>query len=250
MALQADMTRRLNHFTLQVSLSCDSGRILSIVGPSGAGKTTILRTIAGLDPPDQGRITIDGETWTDTREKIFVPTRRRSVSMVFQEFPLFPHLNIWKNVCFSAPDKALARHLMERYGIWHLRDARPDAVSGGERQRCAICQALARQPRALLMDEPFSALDPLTRRKLREAVRGMKAELGIPIIHVTHDIREALFLADEILPVVKGRVYHKWLLQFMLTAKDGFQCKDAYREAAEDMFDEIELPLRVKEYMK
>jgi molybdate transport system ATP-binding protein len=139
---------------------------------------------------------------------------------------------------------------MERFGIWHLKDTRPDAISGGERQRCAICQALARQPRALLMDEPFSALDPLTRRKLREAVLGLKAELSIPIIHVTHDIREALFLADDILPVVKGRVFHKWLLQFMLTAKGGFQCKDNDRETAEEMFDEIELPIRIKEYMR
>jgi molybdate transport system ATP-binding protein len=250
MGLQAEIKKKLKHFTLDVSLSCDAGMVLSIVGPSGSGKTTILRNIAGLDAPDAGRITCRNETWTDVEKKISVPTRRRALGMVFQEFPLFPHLNIWKNVCFSAPDKAFARYLMERFGIWHLKNSRPDAISGGEKQRCAICQALARKPRVLLMDEPFSALDPLTRRKLREAILGMKDELGIPIVHVTHDIREALFLADEILPVVKGKVYHKWLLQFMLTAKDGFQCKEAYREAAEDMFDEIELPIRVKEYMK
>jgi ABC-type proline/glycine betaine transport system ATPase subunit len=100
------------------------------------------------------------------------------------------------------------------------------------------------------MDEPFSALDPLTRKKLREAIRGMKHELNIPIIHVTHDIREALFLADEILPIVNGRVFHKWLLQFMLTAKEGFQCNEHSRETTEEMFDEIELPIRVKEYMR
>jgi molybdate transport system ATP-binding protein len=139
---------------------------------------------------------------------------------------------------------------MERFGIWHLKDSRPDAISGGEKQRCAICQALARKPQALLMDEPFSALDPLTRRNLRDALRFMKAELNIPIIHVTHDIREALFLADEILPVVNGRVFHKWLLQFMITAKEGFQCREHSRESAEEMFDEIELPIRIKEYMR
>jgi molybdate transport system ATP-binding protein len=166
--------------------------------------------------------------------------------MVFQEFPLFPHLNVWKNVCFSAPDTALARHLMERFGIWHLKDTRVDAISGGERQRCAICQALARKPGLLLMDEPFSALDPLTRRKLREAFRSMKHELSIPILHVTHDIREALFLADEILPVVRGRVCHKWLLQFMLSAREGFSCTDAAHELHED----IDLPVRIKEYMR
>ena len=246
MPLQADMAKKLNHFTLQVSLSCDAGHVLSIVGPSGAGKSTILRIIAGLDTPDGGVITVGETTWTDTAGKVLVPTRRRALGMVFQEFPLFPHLNIWKNVCFSAPDIELARHLMERFGIWHLRNARPDAVSGGEKQRCAICQALARQPQVLLMDEPFSALDPLTRRKLREAFRAMKAELNIPILHVTHDIREALFLGDEILPVVRGRVCHKWLLQFMLSAREGFRCTDA----ATELHDDIDLPIRIKEYMR
>lgn len=249
MGISADIVKRLKHFTLRVSLCCPPGEILSIVGPSGAGKTTILRMLAGLDAPDSGSVSHSGETWVDRERKIFVPAPERKLAMVFQEYPLFPHLNVYRNVCFTAPDKAYAGHLMERFGIWHLKDSRPDAISGGEKQRCAICQALARQPRALLMDEPFSALDPLTRRKLRESIRGMKAELGIPVVHVTHDIREALFLADEIMPVVKGRVDHKWLLQFMLTAKDGFQCREYYREAAEkDMFDEIELPIRVKEY--
>lgn len=250
MSLQADMTRRLKHFTLKVSLSCDAGRILSVVGPSGAGKTTILRIIAGLDAPDEGRIAIGNETWTDTQHKVLVPTRRRALGMVFQEFPLFPHLNIWGNVCFSAPDRMLARQLMERFGIWHLRDSMPDAVSGGEKQRCAICQALARRPKVLLMDEPFSALDPLTRRKLREAIRDIKAELSIPILHVTHDIREALFLGDDILPVVRGRVYHRWLLQFMLSAKEGFQCVEPYRDAAQELHEDICLPIRIKEYMR
>lgn len=250
MTLQANITRRLKHYTLKVSLSCEAGKILSIVGPSGAGKTTILRIIAGLDTPDEGSITCGTETWTDMGKRIMIHTRKRTIGMVFQEFPLFPHLSVWKNVCFSAQDKDLARAYMERFGIWHLKDSRPDAISGGEKQRCAICQALARKPQALLMDEPFSALDPLTRRNLRDALRFMKAELNIPIIHVTHDIREALFLADEILPVVNGRVFHKWLLQFMITAKEGFQCREHSRESAEEMFDEIELPIRIKEYMR
>ncbi len=250
MPLQADIRKRLNHFTLQVSLSCGAGRVLSIVGPSGAGKTTILRIIAGLDVPDEGGVTLGGTTWTDTAARVMVPTRRRGLGMVFQDFPLFPHLNVWKNVCFSAPDVSLARQLMERFGIWHLKDTRVDAVSGGERQRCAICQALARKPRLLLMDEPFSALDPLTRRKLREAFRAMKNELSIPILHVTHDIREALFLADEILPVVRGRVCHKWLLQFMLSAREGFSCTDAATGGDSELYEDIDLPVRIKEYMR
>ncbi len=250
MALQADIRKRLDHFDLHVCLSCGAGKVLSIVGPSGAGKTTILRIIAGLDAPDEGVVTMGGVTWTDTAARIMVPTRRRGLGMVFQEFPLFPHLSVWKNVCFSAPDVSLARNLMERFGIWHLKDARVDAVSGGEKQRCAICQALARKPGLLLMDEPFSALDPLTRRKLREAFRAMKHELSIPILHVTHDIREALFLADEILPVVRGRVCHKWLLQFMLSAREGFSCTDAATGGDSELYEDIDLPVRIKEYMR
>jgi molybdate transport system ATP-binding protein len=250
MALDARIKKRLKHFELDVSLSCDEGRLLAIVGPSGAGKTTVVRILAGLERPDYGLITCNGRTWTDTGRKIHVPARKRGIGYVFQEFPLFPNLNVYKNVAFAAKDKKRVKDLLEQFDVWHLRDCKPDRISGGEKQRCVMCQALARSPGVLLLDEPFSALDALTRRKLREMVRSLKSELSIPIIHVTHDIREALFLGDEILPVVKGRVFHKWLLQFMLTAKEGFQCKESYRKAAGDMFDEIELPIGVKEYMR
>lgn len=243
MALEARLRRKLEHFTLDVSLACGGGRLLAIVGPSGAGKTTILRIIAGLERADEGHVTCSGETWADTGCRFSLPTRKRGVGYVFQEFTLFPHLSVYKNVAFAARDERTVEELLRRFGIWHLRDSRPHLISGGERQRCALCQALARQPRALLMDEPFSALDPLTRRRLRETVRGMKAELDIPIIHVTHDLREALILADEILPVVRGRVCHKWLLSFLMTAREGFRCRQG-----DDTRDDIELPLRTGEY--
>jgi molybdate transport system ATP-binding protein len=242
MVLQVDIQKRLDRFELKVYLSCGAGRILSIVGPSGAGKSTILRIIAGLDTPGEAVVRLGGVTWTDTASGVAVPTRRRGIGMVFQEFPLFPHLNLWKNACFSAPEESFARHLMERFGIWHLRDQMPGAVSGGERQRCAVCQALARRPRLLLMDEPFSALDPLTRRRLRDEFRDLKPELSIPILHVTHDIREALSLGDEILPVVRGRVCHKWLLQFMLRTGEGI-CR---RGPSDELREDVELPARIK----
>lgn len=245
MGLEARLRKKLEHFTLDVSLACSDGRLLAVVGPSGAGKTTILRIIAGLEQADEGNVTCGGQTWTDTGHRFSLPTRKRGIGYVFQEFTLFPHLSVYRNVAFAARDEGTVEGLLRRFDIWHLRDSRPHLISGGERQRCALCQALARQPKALLMDEPFSALDPLTRRRLREAVRGMKAEFDIPIIHVTHDIREALHLADEILPVVRGRVCHKWLLQFLMAAREGLRCHET-----QDMDDDIELPLRTRDCLK
>ena len=216
MDLIVRIRKRLPLFDLDVSFACPAENLLALVGPSGAGKTTIIRIIAGLDKPDEGIITFNGQTWVDTEKKIFLPPQERRLGYVFQEYTLFPHLNIYRNVCFAAKKKELVEELMKGLGIWELQDRKPHMVSGGERQRCAIAQALARQPRVLLMDEPFSALDVTTRRKLRQQVKSLKNDLAIPVIHVTHDIDEALFLADDILPLIKGRIMKKWMMQFLL----------------------------------
>lgn len=211
-----------------MALSCGRGRLLAIVGPSGAGKTTIIRIIAGLEPPDRGRIALGDDVWMDTTAGICLPAKARKVGYVFQEFTQFPNLSIYDNVAFAARDKKRVEELLRLFDIYHLRDSRPRRISGGEQQRCAICQALAREPDVLLMDEPFSALDALNRRKLRDMMKMLKRELNIPVIHVTHDIREALLMADDIMPVVHGNVEPKWALQFMLTARefDRSMCKD------------------------
>lgn len=250
MGLDVRIKKRLKDFELNVSFSCEDGKLLAIVGPSGAGKTTIIRTLVGLQKPDQGLITFKDETWTDIEHKIHMPTRKRGVGYVFQEFNLFPHLSIYKNIAFATKDKQKVEDLLRLFDIWHIRESKPHKISGGERQRCAICQALARSPRVLLLDEPFSALDALTRKKLREMVKALKKELHIPIIHVTHDIREALFLADEILPVVKGRVESKWMLQFMLMSREVGRCLGGGISAGDTEEDEIELSINKKEFMR
>ena len=217
MALKAEIRKKLNHFTLDISLACaEEGS--SLVGPSGSGKTTILRIIAGLEKPDEGTITCGEEIWVSTGEAHFFRRRRGALPWFFRTLRCSPPQRVQQRLLCRA-DRSLAEILMKRFGIWHLKDTRPQSISGGERQRAAICQALAREPKVLLMDEPFSALDPITRRKLRMAVAEMKHELKIPIIHVTHDIREALFLGDEIVPVVSGKIFQKWILQFMLTMR-------------------------------
>jgi molybdate transport system ATP-binding protein len=211
MTLDLDVKKRLKYFDMDLSLSCDDGRMLVLIGPSGGGKTTLVRMLAGLSTPDEGRIAFDGETWFDSARGINVTPQKRRIGYVFQEYTLFPHLSLYDNAAFAAADKKEVDDLMELFGIGHLRRRKPHLVSGGERQRCALCQALARRPRMLLLDEPFSALDVVTRRGLREELKSLKNELDFPILYVTHDIGEALFLADEIVPIVDGRIDRGWM---------------------------------------
>jgi molybdate transport system ATP-binding protein len=211
MALDVKVKKRRHGFNIDVSFSCKGGEMLVLIGPSGAGKTTIVRLIAGLDQPDEGRIACGDEIWADSDKGIHQPTRKRRLGYVFQDFPLFPHLTLGANAAFSSQNGAEVDRLMKRFGIYHLRNHKPDKVSGGERQRCAICQALARGPRALLLDEPFSALDVTTRRLLRDDIVVLKGKLGIPMIYVTHDISEALAIADVIVPIVSGKIDRSWI---------------------------------------
>src|SRR5690606_6745432 len=183
-------------------------------------KTTIVRMLAGLEKPDRGTITFGDEVWFDCSRGIHLPPRKRRLGYVFQDYSLFPHLTLFENAAFAAVDHREVNDLLDLFGIGHLRDRKPHQVSGGERQRCAICQALARHPRLLLLDEPLSALDVVTRRGLREEIKSLKGKLSCPIIYVTHDINEALFLADEILPVVDGKADYGWM-QRTITREPG-----------------------------
>ena len=227
MNLYIHIRKQLPHFDLSLELVCPAEKMTVLIGPTGAGKTTLIRIIAGLEKPDEGIIRFGDEVWTDTSRRICLPPQKRRLGYVFQDYTLFPHLNIQDNAAFAAGKKKEAvQQLLERFGLWQLRNRKPDAVSGGERQRCAICQALAREPRLLLLDEPFSALDVFTRRDLRDELRQMKEELSIPIVYVTHDVNEALYLADDIVPLVEGRVDREWL-QRSITRVDDRRCDRA-----------------------
>lgn len=209
--ISINLKKKLKYFNLDISFSCTAGTMLVMIGPSGGGKTSIIRMIAGLDQPDEGKIVFKNEVWFDSAECLFKTPQKRRVGYVFQDYTLFPHLNLYENAAFAAADRDEVDELFDLFKINHLRNRKPHLVSGGERQRCAICQALATRPRVLLMDEPFSALDVVTRRDLREELRNLKGRFSFPVIYVTHDINEALFLADEILPVVDGTVDAGWI---------------------------------------
>lgn len=211
MQLSVSLKTRLSFFDIDITFECPERKMLVMIGPSGGGKTSIIRMIAGLDKPDKGIIRYHDRIWFDSDQRINVEPRKRRLGYVFQDYTLFPHLNLYNNAAFAAVDKKEVDELFELFNISHLAKCKPHMVSGGERQRCAICQALARRPQLLLLDEPFSALDAMTRRVLREELKNLKGRFSFPIIYVTHDVNEALYLADKLLPVVQGKVDRNWL---------------------------------------
>jgi len=176
---------------------------VALVGPSGAGKTSVLRAIAGLARPARGRVTCSGDVWFDSEGGIDRRPEERSVGFVFQEYALFPHLSVEQNVVFGGGH---ADGLLRRLRIEHLARVKPSQLSGGERQRVAIARALARGPRVLLLDEPMAALDPHTRGKVRAELHDLLRELALPALLVTHDFEDAAALADRVGVLVDGRL--------------------------------------------
>lgn len=211
MGLVFSFQKRLPNFDLDLDLCCPNGRVMAVVGPSGSGKTTLIRVLAGLERPDHGRVALDGIAWFDSKQRVFMRPQVRKVGYVFQEYTLFPHLSLLDNARFAAKDPALAETHLRRFGIWHLRNDRPDTLSGGERQRGALAQALARQPAVLLLDEPFSALDYATREALQGELSAAADRLEIPVILVTHDLVEAHRVGHRVLPLQEGRRDPAWL---------------------------------------
>ena len=197
-----DLTVPVRGFDVEVALDVGPETV-ALVGPSGAGKTTVLRAIAGLIEPTRRLVAANGEVWFDSERGINRRPEERAVGYVFQEYALFPHLSVERNVGFSGGDSG---DLLERLGIGELAKAKPSELSGGERQRVALARALARKPRILLLDEPMAALDPHTRGRVRAELRTLLRELGLPSILVTHDFLDAAALADRIAVLVEGRI--------------------------------------------
>jgi molybdate transport system ATP-binding protein len=196
---------------LDIALDCAPGELLAIIGPSGAGKSTTLRAIAGLHHPESGSVTCDGEAWLDTSRALDVPTHRRRVGLVFQDYALFPHMTALANVMAAMGHQPAAERapraaaLLARVHLAGLEERRPAELSGGQQQRVAVARALARDPAVLLLDEPFSAVDRATRRRLQVELANLRQGLSIPIILVTHDLDEAASLADRMLLLHRGR---------------------------------------------
>lgn len=197
---------------LDVALACPPGELLALVGPSGSGKSTILRSIAGLYRPHQAEVVVDGEVWSDTSAGTDVPTWQRRVGLVFQSYGLFPHMTALANIEAAlghvpqADRSGRASDLLSLVNLDGLEARCPAELSGGQQQRVAVARALAREPKVLLLDEPFSAVDKMTRGRLYRELAAIRQRLDMPIILVTHDLDEALMLADTLCLLHRGSV--------------------------------------------
>jgi molybdate transport system ATP-binding protein len=204
--------KQLQPIPLEVDFSCPAGNVLAVVGPSGGGKTTLLRMIAGLSVPEQGSITLGEHIWFDSDHGLALSPQQRHLGYVPQHFGLFPLLSALDNILAGLDHLPKAqRHpkalsWLDKVGLGELSKRLPHQLSGGQKQRVAIARALAREPKVLLLDEPFSALDAQTRISLYDELFTLTAALTIPIVIVTHDIQEALLLADSMLLISEGKV--------------------------------------------
>jgi molybdate transport system ATP-binding protein len=196
---------------LDVEIDCAPQELLALVGPSGSGKSTVLRVIAGLATPREGYVACGGVPWLDTRSGNALSPRERRVGFVFQHYGLFPHLSAAANVMESLVElpvparRRRALDLLARVHLDGLENRLPGELSGGQQQRVAVARALAREPNVLLLDEPFAAVDRATRERLYTELAELKRELSIPVVLVTHDIDEALMLADRMSVLYQGR---------------------------------------------
>ncbi|MEX5719332.1 ABC transporter ATP-binding protein [Geodermatophilus sp. WL48A] len=214
MSLAAEIAVQRGPVTVDVAVEVADGEVLAVLGPNGAGKSTLLRVLAGLLPPDGGRVAVGGRTWDDVTAGVHLPAHRRPLGMVFQDHLLFPHLSVRENVAFGprtrgvprAAARAAADGWIERVGLAGLGDRRPGQLSGGQAQRAALARALVGDPALLLLDEPLSALDARTRLAVRAELRRHLADFAGSTVLVTHDPVDAMALADRVLVVEDGAV--------------------------------------------
>jgi molybdate transport system ATP-binding protein len=212
--LQADVALRLGSLALEVQLDAAPGEIVAVLGPNAAGKTTLLRALAGLVPLERGTVTLDGVAFDDVARGIRLPPERRPIGVVFQDYLLFPHLTALENVAFGLRARGMkarearirAGSWLDRLGVGATAETKPRALSGGQAQRVALARALAIDPRLLLLDEPLAALDASARGEVRRDLkRHLASFAGIRIL-ITHDPLEAVALADRLVILERGRV--------------------------------------------
>ncbi|MDG4669304.1 ATP-binding cassette domain-containing protein [Mycobacterium sp. 236(2023)] len=217
---------RLDERAVDFDVTVDDGEVLAVLGPNGVGKSTLLLLIAGLLRPDEGRVELGGSVVTDTATGTFVPAHARGVAMLSQQAMLFPHLAVAANVAYAprckgqsrSQSRATAQRWLEAVDAAHLADRKPAQLSGGQAQRVAVARALAAEPRVLLLDEPMAALDVTAAPALRRLLRDILREQGRTAIIVTHDLLDALSIADKVIVIESGRVVESGPARAVLTA--------------------------------
>jgi molybdate transport system ATP-binding protein len=209
-AIDLDKTLHTTHgpLRLQLDTALDDNGFVALSGPSGAGKTTVLRMLAGLTRPDHGRIVVNDECWFDAGKRINLPPQRRSIGFVFQDYALFPNLSVRDNVGYAAPadNTGWVDELLALTGLDSLQHRLPQTLSGGQQQRVALARALARKPALLLLDEPLSALDAELRSRMQDDLLRLHRRIGFTALLVSHDIGEVFKLAQRVLRIEAGRI--------------------------------------------
>jgi molybdate transport system ATP-binding protein len=212
--ISVDLAGRLGNFSLSTAFDIPARGVTALFGPSGCGKTSVLRCLAGLQRLT-GKVVIDGDVWQDSQAGIFLPPHERHVGYVFQEASLFPHLSVRDNLLYGARRVKRSRQgnhtpglddVVDLLGIRHLLDRATTTLSGGERQRVAVGRALLSQPRVLLMDEPLSALDDMTKEEILPYFEKLHEQLSLPVIYISHDFAEIERLADTLVYLRNGSV--------------------------------------------
>ncbi|AOF89887.1 molybdenum ABC transporter ATP-binding protein [Sinorhizobium sp. RAC02] len=211
MSLIVEARHRFGDFSLDAAFTSDGG-VTALFGRSGSGKTSLVRIIAGLTRPKEGRVQLGDDVLVDTRRRLFMPPHRRRFGYVFQEARLFPHLTVRQNLAYGrwfAPKSARTENpdrIVDLLGIGDLLDRQPENLSGGEKQRVAIGRALLASPRLLLMDEPLAALDEERKAEILPYLERLRDEVGIPIVYVSHSVAEVARLADKVVLMAGGRI--------------------------------------------
>ena len=204
MGLSVEIRKKLGDFQLEVQFEAEA-ETLALLGASGCGKSVTLRCVAGILTPDEGRITLDGVTLFDSAGHINLPPQKRQVGYLFQQYALFPHMTVRQNIAAAVRNrsirKAVTEEKLRQFQLEMVADLRPDQISGGQQQRCALARILASKPRVILLDEPFSALDFLTRISMQEWLLDQWQRHKRTILFITHDVEEALFLSSSVLVV-------------------------------------------------
>jgi molybdate transport system ATP-binding protein len=196
-------------FQLDVDLNIAEGEFVALFGPSGVGKTTLLRCLAGLEQAEQSNIIVNGETWLDNKTGINLSPQQRRVGYMFQDYALFPNMTVRGNLEFAlrkGADQKRINNLLELMALGELQHRKPDSLSGGQKQRVALARALASEPRLLLLDEPFSALDAEMRLRLHEEILRLQKHFGITTLIVSHDVSEVCKLASRVMLIEAGRI--------------------------------------------